>query len=61
MPELSGEDHETFVRLQALHATVAASKDSFLGLGPLLRIAGTLVFSTFTVIATSFVRSWFSA
>ena len=58
VPDMSREDHEAFVRLQALHGTIAASKDSFLGIGQLTRIIGAVALSTITVVAASLVQSW---
>jgi hypothetical protein len=59
VPELSREDHEAFMRLQALEASIASSKDSYLGVGPDLRIAGAVALSTITVVAPVLLQAWF--
>ena len=55
---LSDDEFEEFTRLQALHATIADSKESLLGFGSMARIASGVVLSTLTVVATSFAQSF---
>jgi hypothetical protein len=58
VPDMSRDEHDSFVRLQALHATIASSKESLLDLGQVTRIIGAGALSTITVVAAALLQSW---
>jgi hypothetical protein len=58
---LTGEEHEELTQLLETHDAIRDSPDTLLPLGAILQMAGALLLSTVTILATVFAEEWLGA